>query len=177
MNPSETLNQYKTFQLREIGYDGVLENIVNVVNWNDHIDIRNFLKFEEDGCIRWFGLWDSSTEEYVAYWGVHTDYKTSDGKKLYKGTYLMAKSGHGYGILLVKMLVDYLKEEDNKKRAWTGMAPKTNVYDGVEIIADPTAKVSLAGYYLYHLNRFTGWDVTAEKNEFWTTVKFTHLFR
>ncbi len=63
------------------------------------------------------------------------------------------------------------------KTSWVGMGPKTNVYDGVEIIADPTAKVSLAGYYLYHLNRFTGWDVAAEKNEFWTTVKFTYLFR
>ena len=151
-------------QMVELTYDDVLENIVNTVWWNENVNIRNFLKYESDTMIRWFGLKDG--DEFVAYTGVTPNAEIElNGKTLpaYGGCYVWAKSGHRYGVKLIEKVIDFFGKNKGDKVAF-------------QFVVDPTAKVSLVANYLRNFNEQNGWRVLPVRNEYWESVLFVKKF-
>lgn len=152
-------------QMVELTYDDVLENIVNTVWWNENVNIRNFLKYEGDTKIRWFGLKDG--DEFVAYTGVNPNAEIElDGKMLsaYGGCYVWAKSGHRYGVKLIEKVVEFLDRNRGEQV-------------GFQFVVDPTMKVSLVANYLRNFNEKNGWMILPVRNEFWESVLFVKMFK
>lgn len=154
-------------KVEELTYDDVLLDIINTVWWNDNVDVRNFLKHENNTRIRWFGLKDGN--DFVAYMGVNPDAEIQIHDKTYPaygGCYIWAKSGHGYGAELMNRVIELLRKSDDggNRKAF-------------QFIVDPTAKVSLVANYLKNFNETNGWKMIPIKNEFWRTVLFVKEFQ
>jgi phosphopantetheinyl transferase (holo-ACP synthase) len=135
-------------KLKQVQFSDIREHFEEIRNWNSRINLNQLTKNEKSPGFEWWALIDGET--WVAVAAVDTE---GHENAIY-GNEVMAKSGNGYGVKLIRALYDEYKSSGKDK-----------------FVFDAETNGSLADHYK---KNFPDFDISESP---WGTPRFTKHYK
>lgn len=130
--------------IRKVDENTIKDAIPEISEWNHYLDIRNVTKYFGTGTVDWYALYRGK-REMVALAAVAKPGNSPVSREIFVNQ-VCAKSGNGYGRILLKNLYKHFNSKHPEGFEYFGFT------------SNPEAESSLLDYYMKWFGKEDGWN-------------------